>query len=103
MTGARRSGATTAIERTVHIPPGYVNRLDEFLAASAQHVIAGWDTRSISPQCSDCLTRAPEGYARTSKNSVQSAVADSPVPWMNSSTISRAASSLNCTGGDFMK
>ena len=26
-----------------------------------------------------------------------------PLPWMNSSTISRAASSLNCTGGDFMK
>ena len=38
-----------------------------------------------------------------SKNAVQSASAASPVPRMNSSTMSCAPSSLNCTGGDFMK
>ena len=39
----------------------------------------------------------------TSKNPVQSALAPSPDPAMNCSTISRAISSENCTGGDFMK
>ena len=38
-----------------------------------------------------------------SKNAVQSALAPSPVPAMNCSTISRPISSVNCTGGDFMK
>ena len=38
-----------------------------------------------------------------SKNAVQSAALLAPLPRMNCSTISRAASSLNCTGGDFMK
>src|SRR6185369_13832680 len=38
-----------------------------------------------------------------SKNAVQSAPAERPLPRMNSSTMSCAASSENCTGGDFMK
>ena len=38
-----------------------------------------------------------------SKNEVQSAFAPSPLPAMNCSTISRPISSVNCTGGDFMK
>ena len=47
------------------------------------------------------LSRYVVGVA--SKNAVQSAFCDWPFPRMNSSTISRAASSENCTGGDFMK
>ena len=46
----------------------------------------------------------PGSYAGwTSKIAVQSAALEAPLPMMNSSTISRAASSENCTGGDFMK
>ena len=55
-------------------------------------------TRTRTPDVS--LTRR---RVATSKNAVQSAALLAPLPRMNSSTISRAASSLNCTGGDFMK
>ena len=47
-----------------------------------------------------CVMRPTRARRRT-RSSRRSA--DAPLPWMNSSTISRAASSLNCTGGDFMK
>jgi hypothetical protein len=46
------------------------------------------------------------GYASvgwTSKNRVQSWSSACPLPRMKLSTMSRAASSENCTGGDFMK
>jgi hypothetical protein len=53
---------------------------------------------------------APERHAARdryagalSKNAAQSACLLAPLPWMNSSTMSCAASSLNCTGGLFMK
>jgi hypothetical protein len=46
----------------------------------------------------------PVRYAGAlSKKTVQSACLLAPLPRMNSSTMSWAASSLNCTGGLFMK